>query len=331
MPFRFFRRVRLAPGITLNLSKSTASLSLGPRGAKYTISPRGNRLTLGLPGTGLFYTVHQKRGAAARPAAPPPDPVRRLPSSSGERGLIDGIEALERGDETAALAGFEKAADLPDAAWMAGMLRLGREEFAAARQHLESALRDADRLGRAFETFDIAPDVTLPVAPGIDAHMRPCERSTRLALAEIAQAGQHPDDAMTHLERLLELEPRDPVVLLSFAELALDGTPDRAMLDRIVALTAGIGNETPVHTALLLYRGRALAALGLADAAIEVFTAALRRRKDRPGALLRQLRHDRAVLYEAAGRKAQARREFERIHAEDPGFADVRARLGFAR
>ena len=35
------------PGVTLNLSKSTASLSLGPRGAKYTISPRGNRATAG--------------------------------------------------------------------------------------------------------------------------------------------------------------------------------------------------------------------------------------------------------------------------------------------
>ena len=50
MPFRFWRRIRLAPGVTLNLSKSTASLSLGPRGAKYTISPRGSRATAGLPG-----------------------------------------------------------------------------------------------------------------------------------------------------------------------------------------------------------------------------------------------------------------------------------------
>jgi hypothetical protein len=41
MSFRFWRRVRLAPGVTLNLSKSTASLSFGPRGAKYTVSPRG--------------------------------------------------------------------------------------------------------------------------------------------------------------------------------------------------------------------------------------------------------------------------------------------------
>ncbi|WP_093119100.1 DUF4236 domain-containing protein [Salinihabitans flavidus] len=54
MPFRFWRRIRLPPGVTLNLSKSTASLSLGERGAKYAISPRGNRVTAGITGTALF-------------------------------------------------------------------------------------------------------------------------------------------------------------------------------------------------------------------------------------------------------------------------------------
>ena len=63
MPFRFWRRIRLAPGVTLNLSISTASLSLGPRGAKYTVSPRSNRATAGLTGTGLFYTVHDSKRA----------------------------------------------------------------------------------------------------------------------------------------------------------------------------------------------------------------------------------------------------------------------------
>ena len=37
MAFRFWCRVRLAPGVTLNLSKSTASLSFGPRGAKFSV------------------------------------------------------------------------------------------------------------------------------------------------------------------------------------------------------------------------------------------------------------------------------------------------------
>ncbi len=65
MGFRFSRRVRLIPGLRVNLSKSGASLSIGHRGAWYTIGPRGRRATIGLPGTGLFWTERYP------PAAPP--------------------------------------------------------------------------------------------------------------------------------------------------------------------------------------------------------------------------------------------------------------------
>ena len=37
MGFRFWRRIKIAPGVTLNLSKSGGSLSFGPRGAKFTV------------------------------------------------------------------------------------------------------------------------------------------------------------------------------------------------------------------------------------------------------------------------------------------------------
>jgi hypothetical protein len=45
MGWRFSKRVRLAKGVTLNLSKSGCSLSLGTRGAKINISKRGVRGT----------------------------------------------------------------------------------------------------------------------------------------------------------------------------------------------------------------------------------------------------------------------------------------------
>ncbi len=253
---------------------------------------------------------------------------QRLFTPVDERALVDGLKALNAGDEGTALAEFEKAASLPDAAWMAGMLRLRREEFAPARRHLEAALGGLDRLGSLLEKYGITAQVTFPVTPEVDAHARPRERGTLLALVEIAQFEGDGTAAMRHVERLLEIEPNDPVVLLSFAELTLEGDADRAQLERVVALSAGITNETPVDTALLLYRGRALARLGLPDAAIDVFTLALRRRKDRAETLLRQLRYERAVLYDQVGRKAQARRELERVYAEDPGLKDVRKRLG---
>ncbi len=51
---RLWRRKKIGPGLSINLSKSGPSLSIGPRGAKVTVGPRGVRRTVGLPGTGLF-------------------------------------------------------------------------------------------------------------------------------------------------------------------------------------------------------------------------------------------------------------------------------------
>ncbi len=336
MSFRFWRRIRLAPGVTLNLSKSTASLSFGPPGARYTISPRGNRRTLGIPGTGLFYTVQEPRRAGlskapARPARDRLDPglFQRLFTPADERALVDGLKALDAGEEKEALLAFERAEGLPDAAWLAGMLRLKREEFGTAREHLEIALSGLDRLGGLLEKYGIDARIGFPVTPEIDAHVLPRERGTRLALVEIAQiVGRH-EDAWHHIERLMLIDPTDPVVPLSFAELALDTPGNRDLMDRVVISTARVENETMVETAIPLYRGRALAALDMTDAAIDVLTSANRRRKGRPEALMRQIRYDRAVYYDLAGREAQARREFERLYAEDPGFEDVRERLGF--
>lgn len=332
MALRFWRRVRLAPGVTLNLSKSTASLSFGPRGAKYTISPRGNRATVGVPGTGLFYTVHAP-GQKSHRQAPGRSALdlgffRRLVTPPEELALVNGLRALDEGDDNRALAGFEAAGELIEARWMAGMIHLRREDFAAARAHLEKALVGLPELGGLFTKYGITAQASLPIAEGIFAHILPRERGTRLALVEIAQATGDHASAMAHLERLLILDASDPVVVLSFVEIALDTPDDRRMMERVLALSAQTGNETPVDTAILLYRARALAALGLDNAAIEVLTLAGRRRKDRPDALLHQIRHDRAALYAKAGRPAQARREFERLFAEAPDFPGLATRLG---
>ena len=60
MSTRFFKRIQIIPGVTINLSKRGVSLSLGPRGAKVTANKSGIRKTFGIPGTGLFSTSYQK-------------------------------------------------------------------------------------------------------------------------------------------------------------------------------------------------------------------------------------------------------------------------------
>jgi hypothetical protein len=66
MAFRLFRRIKIAPGITLSLSKTGLSASAGVRGARVTLGPRGVRRTVGVPGTGISYSENSSIGGSAK-------------------------------------------------------------------------------------------------------------------------------------------------------------------------------------------------------------------------------------------------------------------------
>jgi hypothetical protein len=68
MAFRLFRRIKIAPGITINLSKSGLSASAGMRGARVTLGPRGVRRTVGIPGTGVSYSENRSIGGSPKRA-----------------------------------------------------------------------------------------------------------------------------------------------------------------------------------------------------------------------------------------------------------------------
>jgi len=70
MAFRLFRRIKIAPGITLNLSKSGLSASAGVRGAHVTLGPRGVRRTVGIPGSGIYYTENSSLVGSSRTRSP---------------------------------------------------------------------------------------------------------------------------------------------------------------------------------------------------------------------------------------------------------------------
>lgn len=62
MSFRFRQRIRVLPGVYLNIGKGGVSVTLGGRGLSYTIGKNGTRKTFGLPGTGMSWTSSKKRG-----------------------------------------------------------------------------------------------------------------------------------------------------------------------------------------------------------------------------------------------------------------------------
>ena len=51
----FRKRIKILPGIHINLGKSGVSTSIGRRGASVNIGKRGTYFNTGLPGTGMYY------------------------------------------------------------------------------------------------------------------------------------------------------------------------------------------------------------------------------------------------------------------------------------
>ena len=56
MGFRFQKRIKIAPGVRVNISKGGISTSVGRRGASVTVGKRGVRANVGIPGTGVSYS-----------------------------------------------------------------------------------------------------------------------------------------------------------------------------------------------------------------------------------------------------------------------------------
>lgn len=68
MAWSYRKRIKIAPGLSINLSKSGISTSIGPRGAKVTIGPKGTYLSAGIPGTGIY--SRQKIASATSSSKP---------------------------------------------------------------------------------------------------------------------------------------------------------------------------------------------------------------------------------------------------------------------
>jgi tetratricopeptide (TPR) repeat protein len=354
MPFRFFRRLRIARGLTLNLSKRGVSVSAGPQGARFTMGTSGTRATAGLTGTGLHYTLvnpHKKLVSAlkqnqagesdhVRASAPLPKLgwLQRLSLSSDVKLFIEGWQAWGRTDIDQALTCFNEVPVASkawvDAAWSAALLYVQREQLTQAAALLQRVLNDSHALGQTFREQGFTPRVQVPVTPEIVATMLPVKASAQLLLAEVQQSmGEH-TAALKTLSQALPApadsfvpSQLDPVMVAAFGELALESQDIDAMR-HFNALAAALGNDSPVHTVVMYYRAQALFEKKLYEAALAVLTPALRRTRDRNPALLLNIRFLRAQTYGALNRAAQARREFERIYAEDPAFEGVREALG---
>ena len=54
MAWKYRKRIKIAPGVTINVSRSGVSTTIGPKGASVNIGKNGTYLNTGIPGTGIY-------------------------------------------------------------------------------------------------------------------------------------------------------------------------------------------------------------------------------------------------------------------------------------
>jgi tetratricopeptide (TPR) repeat protein len=233
MSFRFFKRVNIAPGMHVNLSKSGGSLSFGPRGAAVTVGARGVRATAGIPGTGMYYTKQlpgrgrSRRAAGSRPQIPQRDRLtlgffETVFASPDKLALVEGLKALTSGDESKALEHLREATEIADGAFLAGFLAAKEGNTAEAEGHLVKAAENLGDLGRQVMHFGIDAVIPYPITPEITANICMDRVGWMLLAAEVYQQDGMPDKALYCVAETLLHVPDDPVVRLSLAELLVE-------------------------------------------------------------------------------------------------------------
>lgn len=334
MGFRLQRSIRLGKFVRLNISKSGVGFSAGITGLRISKGPSGTWFTIGLPGTGLSYRKkldsksskkenrsENKAAATATPELPQPG----FFAAGHEKDLARGLEAYRKGDIDEALDHFlEAAPDEPGAAILAASILVKDEARHYEGTPLLEAVVESDEAFPTplMEKYLAGIQIDIDITPTITATVAVDGLAAILLLVELYQKQRRVREAMALLEEVEELA-QEPAIKLSLCELYAS----RNLWDNIINIASQTESEDDVTLGIMLFQGRALQEKNLHEAAITVFTKALRRKKDRTSALLHQARYWRAISYQAQGKNSRANKEFQKLYAEAPDFRDVAERL----
>jgi tetratricopeptide (TPR) repeat protein len=343
MGFRYYKRVNLGGGLKLNLSKTGIGVSAGVPGLRYSVHSSGRTVkTAGIPGTGIYYrkdtyakgsgSRSSARSSRTRPTAPALAmyPKAGLLAPKEHKAFVKGVTAYMQGQHAAALNLFRTATSRDEAGThvsellFAALCLIALNRADEAIVPLQEVIASPSELPDGLMTkYGVTGQVQVQITPQVVGQLPMSQASAALLLAEILQHSGRTGDAAELLETMGSHAP-DPIIALSLADLYAE----LGRWDDLARVTEDFTtNEGDGFAQLLTYRAQALREKGLKEASLQVLKEVLRFRK-RNSEILREARYQRALAYDALGRKAQARKDFERIYAEAPAYRDVSERLG---
>jgi tetratricopeptide (TPR) repeat protein len=329
MSIRFRRSMKIAPGLRLNFSKSALGLSFGIPGARVSVNTRGDVYTsAGIPGSGLYAverrSLRKKRGRS-KTQPEPGELIEAVPSPGlfAPRRKVALYHALKIGTIEEISKVGEK---YPEIKHICDAFILPRELLATTldvgtlvkrasdiwskRNELErDALFTENAKGMEFE-LKIAPGVSIPMQYGITA--------LGLLYVELLQLHGNYEEALKVAESL----EANQATAISVCENEIQ----LGKWQEVIETTEDIENEDEATALLLIFRAIALREQGLFEAAIETLRLA-RAPKSRHEDVRNKALFERAITYEKQGKKANAKKDLEKILATDSDFPGVMEKL----
>lgn len=318
MGFRYRKTINIVPGIKLNISKSGVSTSIGRRGATVNIGHGRVKATVGIPRSGMSYSqstalarsknaaaVRQRTRAASQPKIPASDKVVLDAISAADVAKLDKVARKGRSEHAQA------------AAMLAGLIAVETQPV-WARQMLEWVWTQGhDPAGDRLVTTYLA-GMRLPVQITSEIEIDEALGRNLIGLM-IAEWKQSDGDVAGAIGIVEQLEPT-PAAALSLAELYFDMDRNQDLID----LTDGLSNGDDVTALLIVYRGMAFRELAQYESARLSFKEALRFRSRSTEVRFRAL-VERALTYHAEGKLGSARRDLDRIRAEDASYPGLKS------
>ncbi|MEX0767550.1 MAG: DUF4236 domain-containing protein [Microthrixaceae bacterium] len=334
MGFRLRKSIQLMPGVRLNMSRSGLGVSAGVKGFRISQRPDGTvQQSVSMPGTGISHVqrldtasgASTSRTAAAReaiPATPTTAPTAQPIAPRKKPGWFapKPEKALYRAMAASDVLQLEHIArEQPSvsvaAACLAGLLQMQAEQAQLATNMLMLVWSSGkEPAADPFIQKYVAITFTLVLAPGVSAPLSLSRNTVGLALAELLQLLGSRSEAVDIVE---QLEPT-AATAISLAELY----SELGRWAEVVELTDEVTNQDDLTALLCVFRGVAMRELAYYDAARIAFKEALKTKQRNP-----VIRHrawlERARCYEREGKRSLARKDLERILAEDSTYVGL--------
>lgn len=328
MAYRYRKSIRIAKGVKVNLTKTGVGMTVGGRGAHYSVHSSGRHTaSVGIPGTGLSYVSSHKTSTktAAHPIAQSTTTTQatHIPSpglfaSKGEK-LIHA--AIKNNLDVSLLDQAETIPQFTHTTQLFKALGLAVNEDKTQTIEILQNLHDAEyhpETDKIVCKYANASRLTLSSLPGINLYLTLSFNDLAIFLAELYRQQKKYKEASVLLHSVPDGFNRS-VFVCRLCDSAEKYEP-------ILAITNNLVNDSEQSMLLLIYRGVALGKTGHFDASLATFKEALRF-PSRSLSLKIAGWRERGRVYLEAGKKSQARKDFEKVYAEDAEYPDIKELL----